>query len=151
MAGSPYEVVATALKTIIDTEFAAEGIKAIHDNIHESLGRRRVSVGIAPDYEASWARDAQVQETWITVKFYDLWTDEITPETVVNPLKITAYAERFRDAIRRARVNDVATGQMWFFDLQRVNYTDDPTGNKSRFVASIRAYGNNSGVVETSA
>jgi hypothetical protein len=149
MASSPYEVVATALKTVIDIEFALEGIVAIHDNLHEAIGRRRIAVGIAPEEDIVNGGNALVQETWVQVKFYDLWDPKVDPEQSVNPLKITAYAERLRDALRTASVT--ASGQMWFFDVRRVRYPDDPTGNKTRFVASIRAYGNNSNLVETTA
>jgi hypothetical protein len=148
---SAFETTATALKQIIDTEFAPEGITAIFDNLHESLGRTRVSVGIAPLEDVPKSDNALVNETWVEVKFYDLWKTEITPETVVNPVKITGYAERFRDACRRSQATDPHTGMVWFFDIRRIQYPNDPTGNKSRFVATIRAFGNNSGLVETSA
>lgn len=149
MAGSPYETAATIIKTVIDTEFAPEHISAIHDNLHESLGRHRVAVGIAPVEETARSGNAIVQDTMIEVKFYDLWTNEIDPETVVNPFKITAYAERLRSSLGRTRASTPGTGEVWYFDVLRVAYPNDPTGNKTRFVATIRAVGNNSGVVET--
>lgn len=151
MADSPYEVVAIALKDVIDTEFAAEKVVAVHDNLHEALGQKRMAAGIAPVEDVVNQRNAVVQETWAEVKFYDIWKKEISPDTVVNPLKITAYAERFRNALRAARVLDPGTGQLWYFDVTRIQYPNDPTGNKSRFVATVRAYGNNSGLVETAA
>jgi hypothetical protein len=150
MADSPYEAVATAIKAVIDAEFAAESITAIQDNIHEALGRTGVAVGIAPIEDLVQSSNNVVQETWAEVRFFDLWDAKIDPEQAVNPFKITAYADRFRQAIRRASVTTPGTGQVWYFDLQRVQYPNDPTGNKTRFVATIRAYGNNSGLVETS-
>lgn len=150
MAGSAYEVVATALKTIIDAEFAAEGFTAIYDNLHESLGRFRVDIGIAPTEDTVNGRDALVQETWVEVRFYNFWTDEISPDTVVDPRVIAAYAERFRDAVRRAKASDPGTGQVWYFDIRRITYPNDPTGNKSRFHATVRAFGNNAALLETS-
>lgn len=148
---SPFETIATAVKIVFDAEFATEGFSMIFDNLHQSLGRYRVDVGIAPDYDAPMSSGAIVQETWVIVKFYDLWTDEISPDTVVNPVRITAFAERFRDALRRAQASDPGTGQVWYFDVRRVSYPDDPTGNKTRFEAQIRAFGNNSNLIETSA
>lgn len=146
---TPYETVATAVKAIIDTEFAAEGVVAIHDNLHPALGTKRVSVGIAPVYETPRPGNMIVQETWIEVRFYDIWKKEITPETVVDPRKIAGYADRFRRAVMAARVT-AGTDQVWFFDVMRVDYPNDPNGNKTRFVASVRAFGNNDALIETS-
>jgi hypothetical protein len=148
---SPFEIIATAVKTAFEAEFASEGFTMIFDNLHESLGRARVDVGISPDEDIVNARNALVQETWVEVKFYDLWTDEINPNTVVNPTRITGFAHRFRDCLRRAQTTDPGTGAVWYFDVRTVRYPNDPTGNKTRFVATIRAFGNNSNLVETTA
>lgn len=146
---STYETVATHLKAVIDTEFAPEGFTAILDKLHESLGRKRVDIGIAPVRERRYARDAYVRETWIEVRFYDLWTQEISPDTLVNPVRIATFAERFSRAIEAYNNTVVGTGSMWFFDVEEIDYPDDPTGNKTRFHASVRAYGNNPAIVET--
>lgn len=150
MAASPFEAVATAVIAIFNAEFAAEGFTMIPDNLHESLGRERVDVGIAPIEDVVNIRDSVVQETWAEVRFYHLWTQEISPNTQVNPFQIAAYAERFRDALR-STASTPHTGQVWYFDVRRVQYPNDPTGNKSRFVMTIRAFGNNSGLVESTA
>ena len=42
-----YTVAANALETIINTEFAAQGVTALHDRIHESMGLESVVVGIS--------------------------------------------------------------------------------------------------------
>lgn len=146
---SAFETVATAIKTVFETEFAAEGFKMIPDRLHESLGRERVAVGIAPTEERANLRSRIMSEHWLEVQFFDLWTDEISPDTMVNPFKITGYAERFKDALRRSQATDPGTGSVWFFDVDRITYPNDPTGNKTRFVATIRAFGNNSNLVET--
>ncbi len=78
---SAYEVVANSLKTIIDTEFAAEGVVAIHDNLHESLGRDRRECGIAPVEDSPPMNNGLVLETLAEVRFFDFWTQEISPTT----------------------------------------------------------------------
>lgn len=148
---SAYEICASAIKTVIDNEFAPENIVAIHDNLHESLGWNGIRVGIAPIRDTQNPRNKLVQETWIEVKFYDLWTREITPETVVNPFRIANFAERFRRAIQAATASYAGSDELWFFDVGTIEYPNDPNGNKSRFVAQIRAVGRNSGLVETQA
>lgn len=148
---SPFETVATAVIGVFNTEFAPEGFVMIPDRLHESLGRNSVAAGVSPVEDVANSRNRVVQETWVEVQFFDLWTDEIDPTTMVNPFTITGYAERFRDALRRAQAQDPGTGQVWYFDVDRVQYPNDPTGNKSRFVMTIRAFGNNSNLVETTA
>ncbi len=149
MANSAFEEMATAIIAVFNAEFAAEGWVMIPDNLHASLGRHRVDVGIAPIEDVPMSNDNVVQETWAEVKFYGLWKQEIKPDTMVNPFTVTGYAERFRSALRVATVHSPGTGQVWFFDVRRTKYPNDPTGNKSRFVMTIRAYGNNSALVET--
>lgn len=151
MADSPFETAATVIMQVFDNEFDPEGFKMIPDKLHEALGRNRVAAGIAPVEDVTSSDNANVQETFIEVRLYDLWTDEIDPETQVNPFRITAFAERLRNALRVTKATDVGTGDVWFFDVRRTQYPDDPTGNKSRFHMTIRAFGNNATLVETTA
>ena len=146
---SPYEIVAPILKEVIDEEFEEEGFVAIFDNLHESLGLTRVDIGIAPMSDVVTSNNSIVQETNIEVKFYDLWKREITPETLVNPSRITGFAHRFRNAVREQNLGAAGQAAAWFFDIRRIDYPNDPTGNKSRFVAHIRVLGNNNALVET--
>jgi hypothetical protein len=149
MADSTFEAVASLIIDVFNTEFSAEQFVMIPDELHESLGRTRVDVGIAPVEDIVRESNGIVQETWVEIKFYDLWKQEISPDTQVNPYRITAFADRLRDALRVARVQDPGTGQVWFFDVRRVQYPRDPTGNKSRFVMTVRALGNNNNLIET--
>jgi hypothetical protein len=147
---SAYLTVATALQQIVATEFAAEGFTAIRDNLHESLGRHRTDIGIAPVDDFPRDNDAVMKETIVEIRFYDLWTQEISPDTVVDPARITGFARRLENAIRLSNATDPGTDEVWFFDARRVTFPNDPTGNKTRFHMTIRAFGNNAGLVETS-
>lgn len=146
---STYETVATALQQIIATEFSAEGFTAIRDNLHESLGRERVDIGIAPIEDYPRETNEIMEETYVEIRFYDLWTQEISPDTVVDPARITGFAQRLKDAIRVSQATDPGTGQVWFFNVRRTVYGNDPTGNKTRFHMTVRAFGNNPALVET--
>lgn len=142
--------IAAALQDIIADEFAAEGFTARLDHLHESLGRTRVDIGISPEDDFVMASNNTVQNTIVKVQFYDQWRQEISPETVVDPTRITGFAERFRKAIREADGRtDPATGETWFFGLERISYPKDPTGNKTRFEATLKGWGNNAALVET--
>lgn len=144
---SPYAQAAEALKVIIDTEFAPELYTAIHDNLHPAVGRDGTRIGIAPEEEAARAGNMIMNDIIITVKFYRRWDDQVDETKKVDPRPITELAERFRQAVRD---NDqIGTDSLWYFNVVRVRYPNDPTGNKSRFEADLIAYGSNSALVET--
>jgi hypothetical protein len=148
---SSYEQCANALKTIIDTEFAAEGLVAIHDELHESLGSQGTVIGISTDERGDVVNAANglVLETWIQVRFQGGYNLQVNPSQTVDPRIITNYAERLRRAIRTANSPHFGTSQAWYYQITEIRYPRDPTGNKTRFFATIRAYGNNSALVET--
>jgi hypothetical protein len=148
---SPYLTIASALQQIIAVEFEDEGFTAIRDNLHESLGRTRTDIGIAPTEDYPREDIEVTQETYVEIRFYDLWTQEITPETVVDPARITGFAERLKKAIFASQATDPGTDEVWYFSVKRCTFPNDPTGNKTRFHMTIRAYGNNAGLVETTA
>lgn len=149
MSDSAFQEIAEAVIATFEAEFAAEGFKMIPDRLHESLGRYRVDVGISPTEEAPTIRDRNTENHYVLVQFYDLWDEKIDPTTQVNPYKITAYAERFKRALRDSQ--DPGTGRVWYFDVDRILFPNDPTGNKSRFEMTIRAWGGNSNLIETGA
>lgn len=144
---SPYEEVANALKTIIDTEFSAEGYTALHDNLHPAVGEEGTRIGIAPEEETPRADNMLMNDTSVTVKFYRRWSADVDPSKKVDPRVIAGFAERLRNAVRTASIT--SSGGFWYFNVVRVRYPNDPTGNKTRFEADIVAYGNNSALIET--
>jgi hypothetical protein len=144
---SPYAEVADVLKTIIDSEYSVEGYTAIHDNLHPGMGQSGVRIGIAPDEEAARSGNMLQNDISITVKFFRRWNGDVDIDKKVDPREIAGFAERFREAIRE--YNYPSTGNVWYFNLIRIRYPNDPTGNKTRFEADIVAYGNNTALVET--
>jgi hypothetical protein len=147
---SAYEIAADALKLMIDAEFAPEGIVTQHDNLHESLGFQGPVAGISPARDLV-NRNNLIQETSLEVKLYNTWVKLVDPTQAVDPRIITNYAERFRRGLQSIVVPSTGIDVMWYFNLVQIEYPNDPTGNKSRFVATVRAWGNNSALVETAA
>lgn len=145
---SQYEEISALLKAVIDTEFAPEGIAARHDNVHESLGHKYPVVGIAPVRDTPMLNNMATLETWVEVRFFDKYNREINPEQAVDPRTITNTAERLRRAIQGTN-HLPGTSRSWFMNVVDISYPDDPTGNKSRFVMTIRAFGQNPAIVET--
>lgn len=150
MAASPFQEIAEAIIAIFNAEFAAEQFTMIPDRLHESLGLNRVDVGIAPVEDYPSAANSIQQETYVEIRFYDVWKKEISPTTQVNPYTIAAYAERLKEALRHP-ASTPRSGAVWFFDVRRTQYLPDPTGNNSRFHMTIRAYGDNAALIETTA
>lgn len=144
---SPYALTADSLKMIIDAEFAAEEVEAIHDRLHESLGQKGRVVGIAPIREIPMASNEIVQLTTAEIRFFNQWKGKVDPQQTVDPRIIAEFAERLRVAVRDASVT--ISGQLWYFKVTGVEYPPDPVGNNSRFHMTIQAYGNNSSLVET--
>lgn len=145
---APETVAREALLEALRIEFAAEQFIIKDDKLHPSLGDSRTVVGVYPERSVSNAQDKFVTQFELVVQFYAKYDLEVDREQSVSPSTIESYAERFRRSIRTGV--DPKTGAVWYFDLQRINYPDDPTGNKTRFEAFMTARGNNSALLETS-
>lgn len=146
---SPATQARSQLKTIIDGEFVADGSApaCLNDRLHESLGRDGTRLGLSPRRERPMPSSNVVQEIEIFFQFYGKWVDNIDPNQKVDPAKIENLAERFRRAIQAHR--PTGDDQVWYFNIVDLQYPQDPTGNITRFEAVIRAFGNNSALVET--
>lgn len=144
---SPYTQAADALKLIIDAEYAPEGWTAIHDNLHPAVGLQGTRIGIAPEEETPRPGNMVQTDIAITVKFYKRWDADVDETKKVDPRPITELAERFRVALKNTA--DPNTDKVWYFNLVRMRYPNDPTGNKTRFEADLVAYGTNTALYET--
>lgn len=145
----PYEVAATAIKGIIDTEFTAEGFTATHDCLHESLGFRRTMIGISPIRRLKHPNDQMIAHTMIFIQFYDVWKKEIDPEQQVNPFRVAGFQHRLEVALERAQATVAATDEVWYFLPESTEFPRDPTGNKTRFEMTVRCYGDSGALAET--
>jgi hypothetical protein len=145
---SPYVTAANVVEQIILDTFP--GVPVLHDRIHDSLGWDAALIGISPQRETA-SNDRNVLHTLLEVRYFDLWDKEIDPTQTVDPRIITAKGEEFRSACRRVGANVPATAETWFFHVEEITYPLDPTGNNTRFIATVRAWGQNSGLIETTA
>lgn len=144
---SAYSVVAAAVKGVIDAEFAAEGITAIHDRVHASNGWKRPIVGISPESQTPRSGNEFLLDTRVLIQFYNTWDKEIDPEQVVDPRTITDYAHRLMQAIESQQASYAGSSQVWYFKVENVQYPNDATGNKTRFHMTICAYGDNTALL----
>lgn len=143
---APETTARLALINVIQTEFATEGFVVKGDHLHESLGMKGTVIGVSPNRSRPNNSRYIELETTILVQFYGKWDKNVNPEQSVDPTKIETYAERFRRALRTGDPNG---NSVWFFNLSDVNYPADPTGNKTRFEATVVAVGSNPALIET--
>jgi hypothetical protein len=131
-----------ALIAMLAAEFAAEQFPIKDDKLHRSLGSNGTTLGVYPDRTVSSARDRLVSEMSLVVQFYGKYDLRVDPQQTVSPSRIEDFADRFRNALRTRNPDPNSPG-VWYFTLERIEYPDDPTGNKTRFEAHLTARGNN--------
>lgn len=130
------------LKTIIDTEFAADGLIIRNDRLHPALGSDgNHYCGISPIGEGEYSNNAGLWTGQLMVQVYQAFDPQIEPLQEVDPASIEAWAERFREAAKNQV--GVGTDDCWYFRLTEFAYPPDPTGNITRFHCSALAFGNN--------
>jgi hypothetical protein len=83
----------------------------------------------------------------IFLQFYGPFVADVDPFQEVDPRAITTKAERLRQALMSE--TNVGAPEVWFFNILQTRYPNDATGNKSRFEMSIRAWSNDTSLVET--
>lgn len=150
-ATSPFEIAYALAETAILTEFTDITQKVVEpDEIHESLGFDGfVHIGVAPTRDTPQTNAMIVQETWFTIQWFGPYDKAVNPMQSVDARPITVMAERLRRAIKTVSVP--RDDQVWFLNWAGAEYPRDPTGNKTRFVATLRAVGNNAALIETTA
>lgn len=145
---TPPETLARAgLMDVLTAEFAADGFPILDDKLHGSVGRDGTKFGIYCDRFLSSPGNRLVGEIECIVQCYGKYDLRVDPNQAVSPGIVEARAERFRDALRGYA--EPGTGRLWYYRLERLEYPDDPTGNKTRFEAYVRAFSNNTALVET--
>lgn len=77
----------------------------------------------------------------VTLQLYLPYDAEPNEYLVVDPTVIEGYAGRLRAGFKNDSGGNVA--ELWFLRLTRVEYPDDPTGNKSRLEAAIEGHAQN--------
>lgn len=136
-----------ALVLLLNAEFAGDQFPVLSDKLHGSRGMDGTVVGVYPERTGANPSNRLVAEMYLVVQFYGKYDLKVDPKQTVNPSTIETQAERFRRALRPG--TDPGSGEVWYFTLDRIEYPDDPTGNKTRFEAYLTARGNNTALIET--
>lgn len=142
---APETLLRNRLKTILETEFAPDGLVVYHDRITAAQATTKHVAGVFPTTTAQRDTDAHTLAINAVVQVYRRWNPEIDPLQKVDPTLIEDWAERFRVAVKnQSHVNDPGC---WYLMVDRIIYPPDPTGNITRFHAEVVAYGNNSAAI----
>lgn len=146
---SPLTEFRAHVKGLVQTEFAAEGFPVYDDKLHESMGHEGAVAGVYPEYEMLH-ENGMTQRLFVAVQVFRRYTLEVNPEQRVDPAKIEDWSwrlqRRFKDELSPGFGGPERTG---FFTVARIDYPDDPTGNKSRFVMLLMGHGDAGSLAET--
>jgi hypothetical protein len=124
---------------IVEAEFSAESVTVESDKIPRAAGRDgRTRVACSPNYEAEVRTNVNELEVSLLLQYYLPFVAEPDEHIAVDPTTIEAVADRLRRAFRTQ--SGGMTADMWFLRLRRIDFPDDPTGNKSRLEAQITAW-----------
>lgn len=148
---APETALRQALIDELTTEFAAEGFEFKDDKLHGAIKLEpgQAVGGVYPERAAARPNQTIVQETYVIVQLFGYWKREISPETVASPTQVEEWAERIRRRTHLAQANTPGQANRWFYEVQEVRYPPDPTGNITRLSATVRAFSDNTAVVET--
>lgn len=133
------------IKTILETEFAADGLTVYHDRITSALAAEKTVAGVSPLRTEERDSDANTLETRVAVQVYKRFDPEIDPRQRVDPSIIEGWAERFRQACKSQLT--VGNPGAWYFRVVRITYPPDPTGNITRFEAEVLGFGPNTAIL----
>jgi hypothetical protein len=149
MAVTAPETAARArLIAILEAEFAPEEVEIRSDKLNESLAIDKPLGGVYPGVSTENPRVGVVLDTTVYVQLFRQWDNAIDATQTVDPADIEEWAERLRRACQADLANP-GDQHMWYFRIQRIDFPDDPSGNKSRLLATVNVNAENSGLVET--
>lgn len=146
---APETAARARLIELVEDEFKPETLEVRSDRLNESLGTEGPLAGVYPSNAAEHPRNGHVLDTLLAVQLFRQWDNAMDPTQTVDPAAIEEWAERFRRAVRADLDESGFNSHLWYFRVIKIEYNPDPTGNISRFVATVVAEAQNSGLVET--
>lgn len=146
---SPAGRLRAELRTILEGEFNAEGITIYDDKLLNASGEDGAEVGIYPVGEEEFPGNANALLVTVTVQMFNKWEADWadSPDQHVDPATVENWADRLRLAVKAYNGTRPKVDQLWYFRVTRVDYMDDPTGNRTRFEATVVGVADNDGEV----
>lgn len=135
-------LVRARVKEVVEAEFTPEGFTVEDDKLGRSAGMDgRNRLATSPEAAEEDPRNVQMLVVPVTLQIYLAYDATPDSDIAVDPSVIEGYGGRLRSAFRTA--SSGATNDLWFLRLRRIDYPDDPTGNKSRLEALIEGRAEN--------
>ena len=130
------------VKAVIEAEFAAEQFTVADDKLPRAAGKDGApALACYPDDTTEEARNVTVAVCRVILQLYLAFEPEPDEHIVRDPGEIEAYAGRIRRAFKTQ--SQGSGSELWGLRVTRISYPDDPTGNRTRLEAEIRAMGPN--------
>lgn len=130
------------VKEVVEAEFSDRSWTVADDKLLRAAGHKGSDeIAVFPEAEREKPGAVNQLECPVWLQVYLAYDANLDEDQVVDPTIIEEIAERLRAAFADESGGDSA--DLWFLRLQRIEYPDDPTGNKSRLEALITGYGAN--------
>ena len=138
---SPATAARATLIDLLTTEFGSDNFAVKSDRLDRSLGIDGAVIGVSPVREVPNSANRLELLTTLQVQLFGGWSPQTDPNEVVDPTTVEAWAARFRSMI--GSYQQTGTSTVWWFQLDAIEYSTDPTGNCTRFTATVTARGDN--------
>lgn len=150
MAGATEQLVIAVHSLLTALLTPASGWSIHKGKLHASVGGDSSVgwAGVAPFADEPRAANQQLLDPVVEAQVFLPWDKVVDNERVVDPQPIMDLAHAFRARVELVQNHN--TELLWYFNVQRLWYPDDPTGQKTRFHALLRGVGtNNASLLES--
>lgn len=135
----PETLVRDRVRSVVEAEFADLGWTVANDKLPRAAGKDgRAKLAVWPEGTFEQFRDANVLDIEVILQVYLAYEAEPDEHIVRDPGEIEAIADRLRRAFSE-EANVGGTSDFWFLRISRIDFPDDPTGNKTRLEARFTA------------
>lgn len=132
----PETLVRQRVQAIFASTFSAESWTAANDKLPRAAGKDGETVAACyPEEARERPGNVEVLEIPVVLQLYLAYTAEPDEFIVVDPTVIEDYGDRLRRAFNTESSGN--SSDFWGLRLIRIEYPDDPTGNKSRLEAFV--------------
>lgn len=146
MPGAAITEFREAVKALVTAEFTAEGFPVKSDKLADSVGHDGPMAAVYPEREAP-GESGVSQAMLVVVQVYNRYELNVDEYQTVDPAVIEGWAWRL---LRSFKGNSSpSTNKVWWFNVAMIEYPDDPTGNKTRFLMHIEGHAPNAQLEET--
>lgn len=130
-----------AISTALAAEFAPElaGRPVEEQPLATSVGADGVYVSVVADGWTELPRDANRREITLQATLHDHYGDELHDgSSNASASVVEGYADRLVAALKAIR-----TDTAWYIRVRRIEFFNDPTGERTRFRAVVSGWDDN--------